>query len=78
VPTIVSKVKVLAPDIIIGGPPCQDFFSAGKRVEDSRATLTEDYAKIVTAVRPRWFVMENVARAQKSTAYTAARAIRTR
>ena len=63
----------LAPDIIIGGPPCQDFSHAGKRQEGLQANLTECYAQIVTRVRPKWFVMENVDRAQNSRTYQAAR-----
>lgn len=55
------------PDMIIGGPPCQDFSSAGKRDETlGRADLTLSYAKIVVDVRPQWFVMENVERILKS------------
>ncbi|WP_169251044.1 DNA (cytosine-5-)-methyltransferase [Brevibacterium sp. 'Marine'] len=54
---------------IIGGPPCQDFSSAGKRVEGERADLTEKYASIVTHFRPPFFVMENVARAAGAAAY---------
>ena len=49
------------PDMIIGGPPCQDFSSAGKRDEDNgRGGLTVNFAEIVSEVRPAWFVMENV------------------
>jgi len=55
------------PDMIIGGPPCQDFSSAGKRDESGgRADLTLSYAKIISDVRPTWFVMENVERIVKS------------
>ena len=51
----------LHPDIIIGGPPCQDFSSAGNRNEDSgRGILTVCYAQIVANVHSEWFVMENV------------------
>ena len=58
-------VAKYAPDMIIGGPPCQDFSSAGKRNEDNgRGGLTLSYAHIVATVRPRWFVMENVERIQ--------------
>ncbi len=58
-----------SPDLIIGGPPCQDFSSAGKRDEtQGRADLTLSFAKIVTTVKPRWFVMENVERIIKSNA----------
>lgn len=56
------------PEMIIGGPPCQDFSSAGCRNEDGgRAILTVKYAEIVSAVRPQWFVMENVANITKYT-----------
>ncbi len=55
------------PDVIIGGPPCQDFSSAGKRDENlGRADLTISFAQIVTHVHPHWFVMENVDLIQKS------------
>ncbi|MBC3789192.1 DNA cytosine methyltransferase, partial [Spirosoma utsteinense] len=55
-------------DIIIGGPPCQDFSSAGKRDENlGRGDLTLSYAHIINEVRPEWFLMENVARITKST-----------
>ena len=54
-------------DMIIGGPPCQDFSSAGKRdVTLGRADLTYHFANIVCGVRPNWFVMENVERIKKS------------
>ncbi len=62
-------------DIIAGGPPCQDFSHAGKRVEGSRANLTLAYAKIVTHILPTWFIMENVDRSLKSTTYSEAREI---
>ena len=57
----------LQPDIIIGGPPCQDFSSAGKRDESlGRANLTLSFAEMIAHVKPSWFVMENVARIAKS------------
>lgn len=53
--------------MIIGGPPCQDFSSAGKRDENNgRGDLTVSYAKIISTVRPEWFVMENVERIRKA------------
>jgi len=55
------------PDIIIGGPPCQDYSHAGKRNEElGRADLTVTFASIVVGVKPQWFVMENVDRILKS------------
>ena len=60
-------LKEWEPDIIIGGPPCQDFSSAGKRDETlGRADLTASYAQIISEVRPEWFLMENVERIRKS------------
>jgi len=64
------------PEMIIGGPPCQDFSSAGKRDESlGKADLTITFARIITAVEPRWFVMENVERAAGSRAYADAAAL---
>lgn len=69
-------IDLLSPDMIIGGPPCQDFSSAGKRDEDGgRGDLTVHYAHIVCMVRPKWFVMENVARIVKTQKLTDARDI---
>lgn len=63
----ISQFKKWNPDIIIGGPPCQDFSSAGKRDETlGRADLTVSYAKIISGVKPEWFLMENVERIQRS------------
>ncbi|MBY0346573.1 MAG: DNA (cytosine-5-)-methyltransferase, partial [Neisseriaceae bacterium] len=54
-------------NIIIGGPPCQDFSSAGKRDETrGKADLTHSFANIVCKAMPDWFVMENVPRITKS------------
>lgn len=62
-----EKIRVYSPEMIIGGPPCQDFSSAGKRDEDNgRGDLTVSYARIIADVRPAWFVMENVERIQKT------------
>lgn len=71
----VQEIVPLKPTAIIGGPPCQDFSHAGKRIEAGRASLTESYANIIQQIRPRCFVMENVARAQSSHAYAEAREI---
>ena len=61
---IISKFK---PSVIIGGPPCQDFSSAGKRDESlGRADLTLSFADLICKYKPAWFVMENVQRIVKS------------
>lgn len=63
----IEYFKDIKPEIIIGGPPCQDFSSAGKRDESlGRADLTYRYANIVNAVKPEFFLMENVARIKSS------------
>ncbi len=60
-------ISKFSPDIIIGGPPCQDYSSAGKQDEtQGRANLTLRYAQIVCEVNSEWFVMENVDRILKS------------
>lgn len=62
-----EMIKIFSPQMIIGGAPCQDFSSAGKRDETlGRADLTLRFAKIVSEVLPEWFVMENVPRIEKS------------
>ena len=62
-------------DAVIGGPPCQDFSTAGKRTEGERASLTESFAEIVSGLSPKCFVMENVPRARTSDAWGRARGI---
>ncbi len=56
----VKQIKALNPEMIIGGPPCQDFSIAGSRTMGDRANLTIRFASIVSEVKPIWFVMENV------------------
>lgn len=64
---ITDDLKDYSPDIIIGGPPCQDFSIAGKRdFEGKRANLTLIYSHIIETVKPEWFVMENVYNIGKS------------
>lgn len=48
-------------DVIIGGPPCQGFSTLGKRfIDDPRNRLFKEYIRIVSDIRPKVFVMENV------------------
>ena len=71
----VRKIKPLGIDLIAGGPPCQDFSSAGKRIEGNKATLTEAFALIVKNCKPDAAIMENVPRVRGSRAYQRAKTI---
>lgn len=60
-------IKNEKPDVIVGGPPCQDFSIAGGRnFTGNRANLTLKFAEIVIATKPRYFVMENVYNIQET------------
>ncbi|UWG98013.1 DNA cytosine methyltransferase [Dehalobacter sp. DCM] len=47
---------------VVGGPPCQPFSTAGKRLgtQDPRGSLFMEFVKVIKVVRPRFFIMENV------------------
>lgn len=49
--------------LMAGGPPCQPFSSGGKRaaLSDPRGNLIYEYFRLISEVRPRYFVLENVA-----------------
>lgn len=50
-------------DVVVGGPPCQGFSTLGLQdAEDERNLLWRDYARTIRRVRPRYFVLENVAK----------------
>jgi len=53
-------------DVVIGGPPCQGFSMAGnigrKFVDDPRNRLFKEFVRVVKIIKPKFFVMENVAR----------------
>ena len=56
----------ITPDIIIGGPPCQAYSTAGRvrdgkgMSQDPRNFLFESYVHILEHYRPKFFVFENV------------------
>jgi DNA (cytosine-5)-methyltransferase 1 len=58
----VAKLKVAEAALVIGGPPCQSFSLAGKRLgmEDPRGRLVLDFIRVVREALPVGFVMENV------------------
>jgi DNA (cytosine-5)-methyltransferase 1 len=55
-------LSVAEPFLICGGPPCQSFSTAGKRlgIDDPRGSLFMDFIRMIDYIRPRFFVMENV------------------
>jgi DNA (cytosine-5)-methyltransferase 1 len=58
---ISPETEVPFADVIVGGPPCQGFSSAGpRRQEDSRNTLVGEFARLIAEVRPPAFIFENV------------------
>lgn len=48
-------------DIVVGGPPCQAYSTVGKREEgDERGMLFQQYYRILSELKPKMFVFENV------------------
>jgi DNA (cytosine-5)-methyltransferase 1 len=48
-------------DIVVGGPPCQGFSTAGKRaLDDERNGLVLAFLRAIEITKPKVFVMENV------------------
>ena len=48
-------------NVIIGGPPCQGFSIAGKRlIDDERNQLYKSFVEFVSYFQPKAFIMENV------------------
>lgn len=69
----IDEIRKYNPEMIIGGPPCQDFSISGKRdFVGKRANLTTRFAEIVSFIKPKWFVMENVYNIEKSPVLPAA------
>lgn len=57
-----AGLQVGEPFMICGGPPCQPFSTAGKRlgINDPRGSLFMDFIRMIDYIKPRFFVMENV------------------
>ncbi len=60
-PNLLNKLKGQEIDVVTGGPSCQSFSLAGRRKKlDKRDDLFFHYLKVIKALRPKYFVMENV------------------
>ncbi|MCG2695134.1 DNA (cytosine-5-)-methyltransferase [Candidatus Parcubacteria bacterium] len=58
---LLSIIKNKKIDIVVGGPPCQGFSYAGKRmINDPRNFLYKEFVEIVEKVKPKVFLIENV------------------
>ena len=57
-----AKLKPLEAALVIGGPPCQSFSLAGRRMglNDPRGRLVLEFIRVVREALPVGFVMENV------------------
>lgn len=47
-------------DLVVGGPPCQSYSTLGKRRMDERANLFMQYKRVLSILKPKAFVYENV------------------
>lgn len=60
-----ADIKVFARtehvDVVVGGPPCQGFSTLGKGLfDDERNHLLKDFVRLVSELRPKVALMENV------------------
>ncbi len=60
-PNLLKEIGNQEIDVVTGGPSCQSFSLAGRRKKlDKRDDLFYHYLKVIKALRPKYFVMENV------------------
>lgn len=61
-PDFIARAAALRPDILVGGPPCQDFSVAGLRagIDGDRGNLSLRWVEIIRAIRPSVALTENV------------------
>ncbi len=60
-PNLLKEIGSQEIDVVTGGPSCQSFSLAGRRKKlDKRDDLFYHYLKVIKALRPKYFVMENV------------------
>jgi DNA (cytosine-5)-methyltransferase 1 len=58
-----SGLQYCGVDLLAGGPPCQSFSTAGKRLgldDAAKGPLVFEYVRLIQELLPRAFIMENV------------------
>ena len=62
------KGKTHKIDLLIGGSPCQGFSFAGKQLnfDDPQSQLFFEYVRLLKALKPKYFLLENVRMNKKS------------
>lgn len=60
--TAIDPDSLPAIDLLIGGSPCQGFSFAGKQLnfDDPRSKLFWEYVRLLNALKPKYFLLENV------------------
>ena len=58
----VAKLKPQEVMLVVGGPPCQAFSTAGRQrgLADFRGNVIIQYLRVVNEIRPQYFILENV------------------
>lgn len=57
-----SAIKDREIHLVAGGPPCQGISMMGRRaIDDPRNSLLKEFVRVMLELRPRYFLMENVA-----------------
>ena len=64
-------------ELLVGGSPCQDLSIAGKRkgLGGERSGLFYEYVRILKEVKPKYFILENVASMSKESRIAITRAL---
>lgn len=57
---IMKQYITVSVDVVVGGPPCQSYSTLGKRKNDDRAQLFNEYCRVLKILQPKIFIFENV------------------
>lgn len=57
---ILKQISNKEVDLIIGGPPCQSYSTIGRRKYDDKAKMYEEYYRLLSVIKPKMFLFENV------------------